>query len=97
MNIYVGNLNYKVVEDELKEIFEEYGAVSKVRIINDRETGKSRGFAFVTMDDDQEGEKAIEALNGADMDGRTLKVNQAIEKNNGNGQDRPRRKRIYKD
>jgi RNA recognition motif-containing protein len=94
MNIYVGNLNYKVNEDELKSLFESYGTVDKIRIINDRETGRSRGFAFVTMNDDQQAEEAIKELNGAEMNGRTLKVNQAFEKND---QDRPRRKRISRE
>lgn len=97
MNIYVGNLHYNVSEDELKEVFSEYGEIEKVRIITDKETGRSRGFGFVTMEDEP-GQKAIEELNGAEMGGRALRVNEAIEKQKdnrggGGGQFRQRRPR----
>jgi len=77
MNIYVGNLNYKVREIELKEIFEEYGDVSSVKIIIDRQTGKSKGFAFVEMENENDGNRAIEELNGAEFMERVLVVNKA--------------------
>ena len=77
MNIYVGNLDFKVNENDLKGIFEEYGAVSSVKIIIDKFSGKSRGFGFVTMDDPKEAKKAIENLNGTAMEDRELVVNEA--------------------
>ena len=80
MNIYVGNLSYKVDENELREAFEEYGSVSSVKIITDKFTGRSKGFAFVEMDDDTEAQNAIEGLNGKSMDDRDLTVNVAREK-----------------
>jgi len=76
MNIYVGNLSYQCTEDDLKDLFGEYGEVTSSRIINDRETGRSRGFGFVEMDDDS-GKKAIEALDNFEHQGRNLKVNEA--------------------
>lgn len=86
MNIYIGNLNFNLVEDELKEIFEAYGEVSSVRIITDKFSGRSKGFGFVEMTNDSEANKAIENLNGADVGGRNIKVSVAQEK-----QDRPDR------
>ncbi len=80
MNIYVGNLSYNLVEDDLKEIFEEYGEVSSVKIITDKMSGKSKGFAFVEMPDQANGLKAIAELNGAEVDNRKIKVNEAKEK-----------------
>lgn len=77
MNIYVGNLSYDVTENDLRNAFSEFGSVSKVNIIMDKMTGKSKGFAFIEMDNDAEGQKAIEELNGADLMGRNLKVNLA--------------------
>ncbi|MEA3365633.1 MAG: RNA-binding protein [Candidatus Hydrogenedentes bacterium] len=77
MNIYVGNLPYTTTEDELRQAFEPYGNVSAARIIFDRVENRSRGFGFVEMPDDGEGQTAIESMNGADMQGRTLKVNEA--------------------
>ncbi len=77
MNIYVGNLNWKTTEDELREAFAAYGEVSSVTIIKDRNTGNSRGFGFVEMSSDEEGQAAMDALNGADLGGRALKVNVA--------------------
>ena len=76
-NIYVGNLSYNTDEDALRTVFEEYGTVDRVALIKDRETGRSRGFGFVEMADDAEGEAAIEALNGQQLDGRPLTVNEA--------------------
>jgi RNA recognition motif-containing protein len=75
-NIYVGNLAWAVNDDELRNMFEQFGEVSSARVIEDRETGRSRGFGFVEMDDEG-AEQAIQALNGADSHGRTLKVNEA--------------------
>ncbi len=77
MDIYVGNLPYEADESTVSEVFGEYGQVAKVKIIVDHETGRSKGFAFVTMDDDTAGQAAIDALNGADFGGRPLKVNEA--------------------
>ena len=76
MNIYVGNLPFSTSPSELEELFGQYGAVDSANIINDRDTGRSRGFGFVEMDDDG-GRKAIEELDGKDFGGRNLKVNEA--------------------
>lgn len=85
MNIYVGNLSYNTSEGNLETMFSEFGTVESVRIITDRETGRSKGFAFVDMPDDQEAMAAIEALNGQEIDGRTLRVNEARPKMEGGG------------
>ena len=77
MNIYIGNLNYRVREEDLKQVMEEYGGVDSVKIIIDRETGKSKGFAFVEMPNDAEGKKAIEELNEAEYEGRQMVVKEA--------------------
>lgn len=77
MNIYVGNLSFKAEEQDLVNLFEEFGDVSSVKIITDRETGKSRGFAFVEMPDEDDALAAIEELNSNDFLGRSLVVNQA--------------------
>ncbi len=77
MNIFVGSLPFRVEEAELRELFEEYGEVSSAKIITDKFSGRSRGFGFVEMPDDEEAKKAIEALNEKEMDGRTIVVNQA--------------------
>jgi RNA recognition motif-containing protein len=77
MNIYVGNLSYGVDEDGLKQTFEEYGEVTSVKIISDKFTGRSKGFGFIEMADDEKGKEAIEALNGKEMDGRNITVNEA--------------------
>lgn len=77
MNIYVGNLSYGIKENDLKEIFEEYGETSSVRIIKDKMTGKSKGFAFVEMENDNEAKEAISNLNEAELQGRKLVVNEA--------------------
>jgi cold-inducible RNA-binding protein len=76
-NIFVGNLNFKTSEDALRKLFESYGAVDRVTILTDRETGRSRGFAFVEMSSTEEGDKAIAALNGTELEGRTLNINEA--------------------
>ncbi|MFQ6613062.1 MAG: RNA recognition motif domain-containing protein [Fidelibacterota bacterium] len=77
MNIYVGNLPFKLSESSLKDTFSEFGEVSSVNIITDRLSGRSKGFGFVEMPDDSEADAAIQALNGKDIDGRNIKVNQA--------------------
>jgi RNA recognition motif-containing protein len=76
-NIYVGNLVWDCTADDLLALFQEHGSVSRAQVITDRETGRSRGFGFVEMDNDQEAQRAIEALNGADYKGRPLTVNEA--------------------
>ncbi|MDD4226736.1 MAG: RNA-binding protein [Mariniphaga sp.] len=82
MNIYVGNLPYNVVEEDLREIFEEYGEVASVKIISDKLTGRSKGFGFVEMDNDLEAKKAIDELNNAEISGRNIKVNESRPKSN---------------
>lgn len=77
MNIYVGNLNFKIKEDELKSIFEEFGAVSSVKIITDKYSGRSKGFGFVEMDNDEEAKAAIDGLNGKEVETRVIVVNEA--------------------
>jgi len=78
MNIYVSNIAFTLSESELENAFSAYGSVSSVKIIKDRETGKSRGFGFVEMDNDQEGAEAIKNLNGSTIKGRDLQVKQAF-------------------
>lgn len=77
MNIYVGNLSYSLSEQELRDAFAAHGDVASVKILTDRETGRSRGFGFVEMPNQGEGEAAIEQLNGKDLGGRALRVNEA--------------------
>ncbi len=77
MEIYVGNLPWSASEQEIADTFGEYGTVEKATIIVDRDSGRSRGFGFVTMNDADQGNAAIEALNGFEMAGRALKVNEA--------------------
>ena len=77
MNIYVGNLSFDVAEDELKEAFGAFGAVESVNLIKDKFSGKSRGFGFVEMPSQEEAQAAIAGLNGKDLKGRELKVNEA--------------------
>jgi RNA recognition motif-containing protein len=77
MNIYIGNLNYRVKEVDLQQVIEEYGAVESVKIIKDRETGKSKGFAFIEMNNDAQAKQAIEELNGSEFEGRTMIVKEA--------------------
>ncbi len=76
-NIFVGNLNFNATEEAVRSLFERYGAVNSARIMTDRETGRSRGFAFVEMENENEADQAISALNGYTMDGRALNVNEA--------------------
>jgi len=77
MNIYVGNLSYGMSEDELRNAFGAFGEVSSVKILMDRETGRSRGFGFVEMPNQNEAETAIAQLNGKDVGGRALRINEA--------------------
>ena len=86
MDIYVGNLNYQTTEAELREAFEAYGQLSEVRLITDRYSGRSKGFAFVEMPERSEAEAAIQALNGKPLQGRTLTVNEARPRGEGGGQ-----------
>ena len=76
-NIFVGNLSFNTNEDELRQAFEGYGQVDRVSIMTDRDTGRSRGFGFVEMTNNEDGEKAIAALNGSQLGGRTINVNEA--------------------
>ncbi len=86
MNIYVGNLSYGVNDDNLREVFEAYGEVSSAKVITDKYSGRSKGFGFVEMDNDSEAQAAIEQLDGAEIDGRSVKVNEARPR-----EERPRR------
>jgi RNA recognition motif-containing protein len=81
-SIYVGNLPYTLREDYLEELFSQYGEIVSVRVVTDRETGRSKGFGFVEMADKDSADKAIEALNGYETDGRPLKVNEARPREN---------------
>ena len=76
-NIFVGNLSFGASEESLRALFDTHGTVSRVNVVTDRDTGQPRGFGFVEMANDGEGEKAIAAVNGTDFDGRTLNVNEA--------------------
>src|SRR5690348_14265157 len=84
-NIFVGNLVFSATESSIRTLFERYGAVERVNIVTDRDTGRSRGFAFVEMPDSAEAERAIAGLNGANLDGRDLNVNEARPKPQGGG------------
>ena len=77
MKLYVGNLSFETTENDLQDMFEQHGKVSEVALMMDRTTGRSRGFAFVTMNDATEGNAAMNAFNGKDVQGRTLTVNEA--------------------
>ncbi|MFQ5418463.1 MAG: RNA recognition motif domain-containing protein [Myxococcota bacterium] len=83
--LYVGNLSFSATEEELRELFEQHGTTVSVRVITDRETGRSRGFGFVEFEEESAAEKALQALNGADMGGRSLRVNEAQDKRSGGG------------
>lgn len=85
MNIFISNLSYQVVESDLQELFENYGAVDTAKVITDRESGRSRGFAFVEMPNEEEAKAAIAALDGQEFKQRTLKVSEAQPR-----EDRPR-------
>ena len=93
--LYVGNIPFTCTENELRDVFERHGAVSSVNVITDRETGRPRGFAFVEMDDASSADDAMRALDGSDLGGRTLRVNEAQDRRGprggGGGYDRGRR------
>ncbi len=76
-NIFIGNLGFGTTESALRSLFEVHGSVDRVNIVKDRDSGQPRGFGFVEMTNDEEGDRAIAALNGSDLDGRTLNVNEA--------------------
>ena len=84
-NIFVGNLGFGTTESALRSLFEAHGSVDRVNIVKDRDSGQPRGFGFVEMTNDQEGDRAIAALNGTDLDGRTLNVNEARPKTERSG------------
>lgn len=97
MNIYIGNLEYSVSESDLQGLFEQYGAVSSVKVIKDQDSGRSKGFGFVEMEQSNDGEEAVKNLDGHNLNGRNMKVNQARPKTsnggggrNGGGQRRER-------
>ncbi|MDR3261143.1 MAG: RNA-binding protein [Tannerella sp.] len=80
MNIYIGNLNYRVREDNLRRALEEYGDVNSVKVIKDRDTGRSKGYAFAEMPNDDEAQDAISGLNETDFEGRQLVLKEALPK-----------------
>jgi cold-inducible RNA-binding protein len=84
-NIFVGNLDFGATESSIRTLFEPYGSIERVNLVTDRDTGRSRGFAFVEMTDSAEADRAIAALNGADLEGRALNVNEARPKPAGGG------------
>jgi len=84
-NIFVGNLDFGATDATVRSLFEPYGAVDRVNVVTDRDTGRSRGFAFVEMSDASQADAAINALNGANLDGRALNVNEARPKTSGGG------------
>lgn len=84
-NIFVGNLSFGATEESVRSLFASHGTVERVNIVTDRDTGQARGFGFVEMTNDIEGDKAIAALNGRDLDGRALNVNEAHPKPAGGG------------
>ena len=85
MKIYVGNLPFSTTEDELRRLFEQHGSVDSVAVITDRETGRPRGFAFVEMSDASGADAAIQVLNGRELGGRALRVNEATQRPAGGG------------
>ena len=84
MNIFIGSLHFGLTEDELREIFEQYGTVDSAKIITDKYTGRSKGFGFIEMPNDEEAQKAIDELNGAEVKGRPVNVNKAKERTESN-------------
>jgi cold-inducible RNA-binding protein len=89
VSIYVGNLQYNSTEEQIEQLFSEYGKVNSVKLIKDRETGRSRGFGFVEMEDQEGANAAIQALDGKDVGGRNLRVNEAKQRDE--GEQRPRK------
>ncbi len=90
MNIYVGNLSYKMTDEDLRKLFSDFGTVEESKIVSDRDTGRSKGFGFVEMPNQAEGEEAIRQLNGKEIEGRSINVNIAKPK-----EDKPRRTQRY--
>lgn len=90
MNIYISNLSYGVTDADLNDLFADYGEISSSKVITDRETGRSRGFGFVEMPDDAAGQKAIDELNNAQLDGKTISVNVARPREDRGSNDRGR-------
>jgi RNA recognition motif-containing protein len=84
-NIFVGNLDFAATDSSIRTMFERYGTVDRVNLVTDRDTGRSRGFAFVEMSNTEEADRAIAGLNGAELDGRALNVNEARPKTQGGG------------
>ena len=84
-NIFVGNLDFAATDSSVRSMFEEYGKVDRVNLVTDRDTGRSRGFAFVEMSNTEEADRAIAGLNGANFEGRALNVNEARPKTQGGG------------
>jgi cold-inducible RNA-binding protein len=82
-NIFVGNVSFQTSEQQIRSLFETHGTVDRVNVVTDRDTGQARGFAFVEMGNSSEADQAIAALNGTDVDGRTLNVNEARPKTSG--------------
>jgi RNA recognition motif-containing protein len=91
-NIFVGNLNFGATEESIRSLFEPYGAVERVNLVTDRDTGRSRGFAFVEMTDPGQADRAIAALNGSSLDGRALRIDEARPK--ADRGDAPRERRV---
>jgi len=89
-NIFVGNLDFGATQESIRSLFQPYGAIERVNLVTDRDTGRSRGFAFVEMTDPAEADRAIQALNGTDLGGRSLNVNEARPKTHAGG---PRERR----
>jgi RNA recognition motif-containing protein len=85
VKIFVGNLSFQATEDSVRSLFSQHGDVSEVAVVTDRDTGRPRGFAFVTMPNGQEAQAAIDSVNGTELDGRTLNVNEARERTGGGG------------
>ena len=84
-NVFVGNMSFEATESGLRSLFEPFGEITRIQLITDRDTGRARGFGFVEMSNDEEAAKAIAALNGTQMDGRALNVNEAKPKTGGGG------------
>jgi len=90
-HLFVGNMHFGTTEGDLQALFEQFGEVTRLQVMTDRDTGRSRGFAFVDMSDDQAAAKAVAALNGKEVNGRALNVNEARPKTEGSGGNRKKR------
>jgi RNA recognition motif-containing protein len=97
MNIYVGSLSFKMREDELQKAFEEFGEVTAARIITDKYSGRSKGFGFVEMANDDEAKRAIEELNGREIGGRKIIVNESVERERTERPERSERRPSFRD